>query len=142
MTYSRRDLSLLIPALAAAANAAAQDEKAIPGKAWRFEDLPVKENGQNKSRAVFDGATHSGFPVELHMTSLAAGQMPHPPHRHPNEEVMMVRSGVLDATYGGRTSRLTAGSVVYMASMVEHGLKNPGPEVAEYFVMALGDKKA
>jgi mannose-6-phosphate isomerase-like protein (cupin superfamily) len=142
MTWSRRDLSLLVPALAAAAAASAQDTKAIPGKAYRFEDLPVKESGLNKSRAVFDGVTHSGYPVELHMTSLAPGQMPHPAHRHPNEEVMLVRSGQLDATCDGRTSRLTPGSVIYMPSMSEHGLKNPGPEVAEYFVIALGDKKA
>jgi quercetin dioxygenase-like cupin family protein len=142
MTWSRREVSLLLPALAAAANATAQDKKVLPAKVYRYEDLPVKENGQNKSRAVLDGATHSGFPIEVHMTALGPGQMPHPPHKHADEEMLMLRTGQLDVTFGGQTTRITAGSVIYVASMVEHGWKNTGPDVAEYFVIALGDKKA
>src|SRR5690242_9978475 len=141
MTWSRRDFSLLIPAMAAA-GAVADDSKVLPAKIYRYEDLPVKENGRNKSRAVLDGATHTGFPVEVHMTTLAPGQMPHPAHHHPHEEMMMLRTGQLDITIAGQTTRLTPGSVAYVASMLEHGLKNPGPEPAEYFVIALGDKKA
>jgi quercetin dioxygenase-like cupin family protein len=144
MKLSRRDLSALlsgvVPALAVA-TASAQDKKMSVPKTFRYEDLPVKVNGQNKGRAVFDGETHLGFPVELHMTELAAGQMPHPPHQHTHEEVLMLRRGVLDATYGGQTTHLTPGSVIYMASNVEHGWKNPGPEPAEYWVMALGKGK-
>ena len=142
MTWSRRDFSLLVPALAAAAEAPAQNKKVLPAKVYRYEDLPVKDNGQNKSRAVLDGATHTGFPIEVHMTTLAPGQMPHPPHKHPDEEMLMLRSGQLDATYGGQTTRLTPGSVIYVASMVEHGWKNTGSDIAEYFIIALGDKKA
>jgi hypothetical protein len=33
---------------------------------------------------------------------------------------------------------VTAGSVVYVNSNEEHGWKNPGPERAQYFVMAIG----
>src|ERR1039457_4307549 len=77
---SRRDLGLILPALAVA-TASAQENKTLPSKAFKYEDLPVKVNGENKSRAVFNGETHSGFPIELHMTELAAGQVPHAPHR-------------------------------------------------------------
>jgi quercetin dioxygenase-like cupin family protein len=52
----------------------------------------------------------------------------------------MLRSGQLDATFGGATHRITAGSIIYIASMDEHGWKNPGPDSAEYFVIALGPK--
>jgi quercetin dioxygenase-like cupin family protein len=142
MKISRRDIATLLPALAALASAQEPDnKKMLKPKTWRYEDLPVKQNGQNKGRAVFDGETHLGFPVELHMTELAPGQMPHAPHSHSHEEVLMLRRGVLDATYGGEKSHLTAGSVIYMASNVEHGWKNPGPEPAEYFVIALGKGK-
>jgi mannose-6-phosphate isomerase-like protein (cupin superfamily) len=140
-SISRRDLSLLLPALAAA-QALAQDKQkpVLPGKTYRYSDLPVKLNGQNESRAVFDGLTHSDYPVEMHMTKLAAGQSPHAPHRHVNEEVMMLKNGQLDVLLDGNTTRMTAGSIVYVASMEEHGLKNPGPDPAEYFVIALGPK--
>jgi mannose-6-phosphate isomerase-like protein (cupin superfamily) len=141
MSISRRDLTLLLPALAAAQQAPPKKEKPVlTAKAYEYSELPVKTNGENQSRAVFDGLTHTGYPVELHMTRLAPGQISHPPHRHVNEEVMMLRSGQLDAFFGGENHRVTAGSTVYMASMEEHNWKNPGPEPAEYFVIALGPK--
>jgi mannose-6-phosphate isomerase-like protein (cupin superfamily) len=141
MSYSRRHLSLLIPALAAAALEAVAlqaEDKILPAKAYKYEDLPVKVNGQNQGRAVFNGETHKGLPVELHMTKLGPGQAPHAPHHHVHEEVLMLKNGILDATFGGETTRLGPGSVIYMASNVEHGWKNPGTEPAEYFVIALG----
>jgi mannose-6-phosphate isomerase-like protein (cupin superfamily) len=139
MKYTRRDLTLLLPALAATSGLA--EDKKMPAQSWVYEDLPAKVNGPNESRAVFNGETHSGYPIELHMTKLAEGQMPHAPHKHPNEEVLTLRSGRLDVTFGGKTTHVTPGSVVYISSNVEHGWKNPGPGPAEYFVIALGDKK-
>ena len=88
-----------------------------------------------------DGETHTGFPIELHITELTAGKSPHPPHQHIHEEVMMVQSGLLDATVNGKTQRLNAGSIFYVASNDLHGVFNPGPDKAEYFVIALGPKK-
>ncbi len=141
MDYSRRDLSVLLPALLAANTAAAED-KNMPAKVFSYEDMPVKKNGPNESRAVFADHLHTGFPVAVHMTSLAPGQMPHPPHKHPNEEVICLRSGQLDANFGGKITHVTAGSIIYMASNEEHSWKNNGSEPAEYFVIELGDKKA
>jgi mannose-6-phosphate isomerase-like protein (cupin superfamily) len=57
-----------------------------------------------------------------------------------NEEVIMLRRGLLDVTFGGETTRMTPGSLVYISSNILHGSKNPGPEPAEYFVIALGPK--
>jgi hypothetical protein len=57
MQLSRRDLSLLLPALAVAHASAAGT--ALPSKTFNFDDLPVKTNGKNKSRAVLKGDTHS-----------------------------------------------------------------------------------
>lgn len=142
MNYTRRDLSLLLPALAATASAQTSAEKAppkkLPSKAYVFEELHTKQNGENVGRAVLNGATHTGYPVELHITELAAGQAPHPPHRHAHEEILMLRTGQLEVTMDGETTRLTPGSVVYVASNDLHGWKNPGPERAQYFVIALG----
>ena len=136
MNYSRRDLGLLLPALAAASGAAQQ--KALPSKAYKYEDLTVR----GSSRAVLNGETHSGFPIELHITELGPGQAPHPPHQHVHEELLMLRSGMLDATILGVTTRVNAGSVLYLASNEEHGWRNPGPDPAQYFVISLGGDKA
>lgn len=98
----------------------------------------MKVNGQNKSRDVFNGKNHAGFPVDIHITELAPGLAPHSAHHHVHEEVLMLQTGMLDVTIAGKVTRVTAGSVVYVNSNEEHGWKNPGPERAQYFVMAIG----
>jgi quercetin dioxygenase-like cupin family protein len=138
MPYSRRDLALLLPALTAAAAAAQDQKKPLSSKVYKFEDLAVKVNGMNKSRAVLNGEQHSGFAVELHITELGPGQAPHAPHKHVHEEIVMLRSGQIDFTIEGQTTRATAGSVVYIASNEQHGSRNPGPDPAMYFVITLG----
>jgi quercetin dioxygenase-like cupin family protein len=137
LKYSRRDLRLLLPVLAAR-TALAQQPKILPAGVFRYQDLPVRANGQNKGRAVLNGATHSGFPIELHLTELGPGQEPHPPHKHVHEEMLLLERGTLDVTIDGETTRLTPGSVAFVASNHVHGWKNPGDSPTEYFVIAFG----
>jgi len=137
MNYSRRDLAVLLPALAAA-GASAQTEKTIPSAVFRYEDLPVKAGGQTKQRQTFNGVNHSGVHVDLHLTELAPGQMPHAAHHHVHEEIVMLQRGTLEVTINEKVTRASAGSVVYVASGEEHGWRNVGSGPAEYFVIALG----
>ena len=118
---------------------AAQD--ALPSGLFDYTQLAVRASGPTEIRQMFTGTTHSGYRVDLHETALAAGQMPHAPHRHVHEELLLIREGTLEVTVGQRTSRLSAGSVVYIASNEPHGWKNVGSAQAKYFVMALGDDK-
>src|SRR5579862_8251129 len=124
MKYSRRSLALLLPALAAA------QSKRLSSRAYRFEELPSKPNEKTHSvsHAVFEGETHHGFPVEVHVTELPAGASPHPPHRHEHEEMFLVQSGIVEVVVSGKTERLKAGSVFYVNSNDEHGIRNPGPD--------------
>jgi quercetin dioxygenase-like cupin family protein len=140
MSLSRRDLAVLLPALAAA-NASAQTEKTIPSTVFRYEDLPVRTSAATKQRQTFNGVTHSGFHVDLHLTELAPGQMPHAAHRHVHEEIVMIERGTLEVTIKEKVTRAGPGSVVYVASGEEHGWRNIGSEPAEYFVLALGRDK-
>ena len=137
MHLSRRDFVFLLPVLAAVGVTTAQTP-ALPSKTYVFDDLPVRNNGANKSRAVLDGKTHGGFPVEMHITELAPGLPPHPPHHHTHEEMIMIREGTLEVTIAGRSTKLGPGSVAYVASNEEHGWRNVGTTRAQYFVLALG----
>lgn len=137
MKHSRRKFAMLLPALAVPSQA--QDSsKRLPSKGYVFEQLPSKTGATSKSHAVFNGETHTGYPLEVHVTELVAGGSPHPPHQHLHEEMFLMQAGVLDATVNGKTTRLTPGSVFYINSNDLHGVKNPGPDRAEYFVVALG----
>jgi quercetin dioxygenase-like cupin family protein len=135
MTYSRRDLALLLPALAAAQQA---PRSAAPSKAFLFRELTPKPGGAITTYQILTGETHTGFPLDLHESELAAGAEPHPPHAHVHEELVLVREGELDVTIAGRKTRLGAGSGAYIASNDLHGYRNSGSVPARYFVLALG----
>jgi mannose-6-phosphate isomerase-like protein (cupin superfamily) len=142
MTHSRRDLAVLLPALFAAQ--AEGQSKILPSKCYVFDQLPVKTNpkNHNETRQVFNGETHDGYPVDLHVTRLMPGQMPHPAHHHAHEEMMFVQGGTVEATINGKSTKVGPGGVIYVKSMDEHGLKNAGDGPAEYFVFAIGNMKA
>ena len=106
-------------------------------RGFGFVTMSSADEGQRAIEAL-NGKNHDGFPVDIHITDLAAGQAPHAAHHHVHEEIVMVQSGMLDVTIEGKLTRVTPGSVVYVNSNEEHGWKNPGPERAQYFVMAIG----
>jgi mannose-6-phosphate isomerase-like protein (cupin superfamily) len=141
MEIPRRELAMLLPLLAA--HAADAQSKSLPAKTYRHEDLPVRDNANgNKGRAILDGESHTGYPVEIHETELAPGNMPHAAHKHEHIEVMLLREGTLEVTIDGVVSTLGPGSVAFLASNCFHGWKNVGSTRASYFVMALGRKRA
>jgi quercetin dioxygenase-like cupin family protein len=137
VTYSRRDLALLVPALAAAAPASVP----LASKAYRFEDVPVRMAGPASQRWILEGETHSGFRIELHHTEMPAGEAGHAAHRHPHDELLLIQEGTVEVTIAGTTSKLGPGSVAYIASNDEHGLRNVGATKARYFALSLGRDK-
>lgn len=138
MSFSRRELCLLLPALLAGVPAASAADAVLPAKAYPFHDLHARSQGSNKFWPVLNGETHTGFHIELHETQLAPGARPHPPHHHVHEEIFLIREGRLAVTIGGKTTHIGPGGVAYIASNVEHGIVNVGNSSARYFVIALG----
>ncbi len=138
MTPSRRELGMFLAAL----QLPAQDARplsTLPSKMYRHEDLPVKvsPNSANKSRAILDGKTHTGYRIEIHETELGPGLAPHPPHKHVHEELVIIREGLVEVTIKGESSRLGPGSVAYVASNEEHGWRNVGDTRASYTILTL-----
>lgn len=127
--------------MAFAATRASAQKPSLPSKTFKYDDLPVKANGDNRSRAILDGLNRSGFPVELHETELAPGLAPHPPHHHVHEEMLLIREGTLEVTIGQNITKLGPGGVAYVATNEEHGWRNVGTDRAKYFVLALGKEK-
>lgn len=153
MKYSRRDLSLLLPALAAAATASAQTKQAAPAaaptpgveqlpvmktQAFLYKDIPDTINGKNKSKRMFTAKTHTGFKIESHMSDIAPGEVNHAPHQHLREEMMFIRTGLMELTIGGKPYRLGPGNVGVIGSNEMHNAKNVGTTRAEYFICNIG----
>jgi len=141
MDHSRRAFVLAMSGLAA--QAAAQETgsdstRTLLSKTYSYAGLPVRVNGPNSSRRVFNGELHSGFAVEMHETELDAGLAPHPPHRHEHEEIVIVNQGTLDVMIAGKSTKLGPGSVAFIGSNDEHGWRNVGATKARYFLIAVG----
>ncbi len=146
---SRRDLCVALSAFAAvggglceAQDAAAAEPVLAHSAIFPYDQLPVKSSpGGMASRAVIHGDLATGEFVEVHETTLPAGQMPHPPHRHTHSEFLLIREGKLEVTSDGKQGIVEAGGVIFTASGVLHGLKNIGEVPANYFVVAVGVQK-
>lgn len=120
-----------------AVQAALQPGKTLPTVVAVFEQMQITPYGDNLRRMVLEGVNRSGYEIEMHLTELGPGEEPHPPHRHLHEEIVMLQKGTVDATIEGVTTRLTPGSVVYVASNEFHGWRNVGSEPSQYFIVAL-----
>ncbi len=145
MTFSRRDMTALLPALLARqASAQKTSSGVLPSSCYQYGDLPVKVNPEvhSESRQVFRGETHGGFEIACHMTKLPPGASPHAPHRHVNEEIFFLREGTMEITVEGKASRIGPGSVAYIASNELHGSKNVGDVPAQYFILELDGQKS
>ncbi|MBZ5563230.1 MAG: cupin domain-containing protein [Acidobacteriia bacterium] len=137
MLCSRREGLLAFLAALPSVGLAAE-KAALPSKAYPFEDLRVERSGDNSFRPVLEGLTHSGCQIEIHETDLAPGGRPHPPHHHLHEEMFLIRDGTLEVTINGRSTKLGPGSVAFVASNDQHGIRNAGDTQAQYFVIGLG----
>jgi mannose-6-phosphate isomerase-like protein (cupin superfamily) len=60
------------------------------------------------------------------MAVLDPGATPHPPHRHPEEEFMIVAEGTGEIECGGVTTKVGPGAIMYCAGNVLHGIVNTG----------------
>ncbi|MBV8070398.1 MAG: cupin domain-containing protein [Acidobacteriaceae bacterium] len=139
MDLTRRELNAFWALLTGANHSTGA---ALPSRCFSFQDLPVRVDPKTHAefRQVFKGVTHDGVPIDLHITTMPPGEMPHPPHHHVHEEMMMVQQGKLEATISGKTSTAGPGSVIYILSNEEHGLRSVGDTAAQYFVLAIGEQ--
>jgi len=128
-------LSGLLPAAAVVGQA---DEASLPSSAFPFEQLQVKVANDAQIRPVMKGKLATGESVEVHETTLPPGGMPHAPHHHVHSEMWLIREGTVQLTVSGASHVLGPGSVGFVHSNEEHGVKNVGTTSATYFVVAVG----
>jgi mannose-6-phosphate isomerase-like protein (cupin superfamily) len=57
---------------------------------------------------------------------LDPGATPHPPHQHPEEELLIVADGTGEIECGGKITQVGPGSIMYCAGNVIHGIVNTG----------------
>ena len=142
MSITRRDLCLLFPATFFPAfmrpEGLAPQEGSMPSATYPFEKMPIRTPNNAQMRDVLKGKLATGESLEVHETTLPPGGAPHPPHHHVHSEMWLIREGTVELTVNGTSYRRGPGSVGFVHSNDEHGIKNVGTTPATYFVVAVG----
>jgi quercetin dioxygenase-like cupin family protein len=107
----------------------------LPSQVFDWQKLEVTPTRSGERRAVVSLPTTTMEKFSCHVTTLQAGVAAHAAHRHPDEEIILVKEGVLDVTINGVTTRAAAGSILFYASNDEHGMRNAGDTPASYYVI-------
>lgn len=99
-----------------------------------WKELAVTPTKTGERRQIFNGPTATLDNFSGHISTLRPGEVAHAPHRHPDEEMIVVKEGTLEVTINGETRRAGAGSVFFYAPNDLHGMRNVGETSASYFV--------
>jgi quercetin dioxygenase-like cupin family protein len=135
----RRVLPALLAGIAIGAfvSAPARSAPGVLGStAISWEEIMAKPSGTGatKAKQILRDPTATLDELEFHVSFLPAGQTPHAPHKHPDEELIVIKEGTVEALVNGQTKRVGPGSVIFQASNQMHGLRNVGDTTAVYHV--------
>ena len=135
---TRRDLvaALVAAGITMACVSVAQESGGLlDSTAWKWQDMQVKKTDVGELRSVVRQPTRTLDELEMHITTLNPRTASHPPHTHPNEEMVIVKEGTLQAHVNGKEVVVGPGSVLFYASMQPHAVQNIGDTPATYFVI-------
>jgi quercetin dioxygenase-like cupin family protein len=110
-------------------------EATVRSAVYEWEKMKPVPTPTGERRDVCNGVTATLDKFSLHISTLNPGEAPHAPHRHPDEEIIIVKEGTLDVTINGKTDRATAGSIILFASNDLHGMRNATDKTTTYYVI-------
>ena len=134
---NRRELFAALAATAVVGEgfALADPTPVMESKVFDWNAIPEKTTAVGSVRSFCSAPTPTLENLEIHVTTLNPGKESHPPHKHPNEELIILRQGTCETLSNGTWTRVGPGSVVFNASNQLHGFRNVGTEPAIYHVI-------
>lgn len=122
-------------AFQALAAAKAAPAGAIPNATLAKSQAQTTHEAFGDLRVYFDGRTPQLSAMTFGSLELKPGMSPHPPHQHPEEEIMVVTEGSGEISIEGKTTKVSPGSAMYCEGNRLHGIVNTGkaPLLFYYF---------
>lgn len=145
MGMTRRDVIvglLAMPGALDVAAMAAENEPVMGPTVFHWSEMKPTKTKSGEVRSLCKAPTATLDQLEMHVTTLNPGEMPHLPHRHVNEELIIMREGECETLSNGKWIKVGPGSVVFNASNSLHGLRNIGTSPAVYHVINWSPNKA
>ncbi|MFN0085558.1 MAG: cupin domain-containing protein [Blastocatellia bacterium] len=116
--------------------ALAQSGNSVMGSSvFEWDSIEAKPTKIGAVRTFFQAPTATLDELECHVTTLNAGESPHAPHKHPDEELIIVKEGTVEVLSNGQIKRAGPGSVIFQAANQLHSIKNVGRAQATYHVV-------
>jgi quercetin dioxygenase-like cupin family protein len=133
-----RDIIVALIAISATLVVVAVAQTQTPvmqSSAFDWNTISAKKTDVGEVRQFFRAPTVTLDELECHVTTLNPGQTSHAPHKHPNEELVIVKEGTVEVLVNGEMKRVGQGSVIFNASNQLHGIRNVGTTPATYHVI-------
>ena len=113
----------------------------LDSTAWNWSDFVAKKTEVGERRDVVRQPTRTLEELEMHISTLNPHTASHPPHTHPNEEMVIVKEGTLQAHVNGKEIVVNTGGVLFFASLQPHAVQNIGETPATYYVINFATAK-
>jgi XRE family transcriptional regulator, regulator of sulfur utilization len=126
---------LAMPSALHAFAAAAADQPILGPTVFAWDDMKPVKTPVGEVRSLCKSPTATLDELEMHVSTLNPGLESHPPHRHVNEELIILREGQCETLSDGKWVKVGPGSVVFNASNSLHGFRNIGATPATYHVI-------
>ncbi|MBW4889764.1 cupin domain-containing protein [Mucilaginibacter sp. HMF5004] len=104
----------------------------LPSTVFDYSAIKSTPTKVGEKRQFCDNPTKTLQNLEIHESSLNPGEIAHPPHQHPEEELTVLRQGTVEVLVNGELKRCGPGSVIFQSSNDLHNIKNVGKDVAIY----------
>jgi XRE family transcriptional regulator, regulator of sulfur utilization len=101
---------------------------------WR-ELMPNTPTKTGMRRQVFDVPTATLDKFHLHVSTLDPGANTGPLHRHPQEELVIIKEGTLEINIDGKKQTVGPGSAVFYSANENENMTNVGTTPATYYVI-------
>jgi len=137
-TLSRRDLVVasFATALTLCATVLPQSKQTtMNSSVFDWNNITMAKTEKGGLRNFFDTRTETLDQLEVHVTTLNPGVTSHVPHQHANEEMIIVKEGVVEELVNGEFKKVGAGSIIFQAPNQLHTIRNAGETPATYFAI-------
>ena len=98
----------------------------LPDGVVGIADVPPDVQAGCRAFTHFNGPTDQLSGLCAGLAVLDPGASPHPPHRHPEEEFLIVAAGTGEIECDGTTTQVGPGDIMYCAGNILHGITNTG----------------
>ena len=107
----------------------------LPSAVFDWESLTIIPTAKGERRDVFDGPTTTLGKAHCHISTLKPGENSGEPRRHLQEEIIIVKEGLVEATHDGNAKTVGPGSVLFFAANAVTRLRNAGGTPCTYIVI-------